>query len=915
MKKEVSYQKIQSNLSRFNNRWKDYKKNEKTGAQTFLNEFFEAFGIIFDPNKLPYEFNTGNGFADCYIKGKLILEMKDPNKIKSKDDLLKALPQAERYWNAQGKEANFIILCNFNSFVVMDTRDKTKSYLKINEVEKKFNLFSFLFSSSSFLIEEQEAVSKNATKIMGSLYKKLRKRVGKSRENEIDTFILQCVFCMFAEDVGFLPYGIFTKLVIQVQEGAYNSAHLLTHLFKMMDEQDDKRKQESLFENVRWFNGPLFKVKPEIILDSNEIQLLVEACSFDWSHIRPEIFGVLFESSTEEKEKSDNGMHFTSEEDILKMVKPCIIDYWESKFDLCKTQNDFENLHKELKKFRVLDPACGSGNFLLVSYREIKRIESRIFHRLSTLMGKNYDWVQNHMGHYPAQNLYGIEYKNFPTLIARVSLWVTKKMMQMELSLNEADLPLESLNHIVCGDALMLTWDEVDVIVGNPPYIGCKKIKKARGAEYFKWLSDRFVNHNQMSDYCTYWFEKILEDVRPGVRVGLVCTKTISQTNSRVVSLDKVLSNGGTIFNAISNQKWSGDAQVSVSIVNFTNKALYTDSCYLDGKKVESISSRLKPKISSFESVTLAENKDLAFVGVMPNGKGFILSTADAKELLKKAPSSKNILKRFLNGEDINQSKDQKPSRWIIDFQDWPLEKASQFKEAFTHIKKLVKPVRDEVSRARHKELWWRFGEERMGMRKKLVPLKRFIAVSRVSKYPIFVMFDNDNLLPGDSTVIIAIDSYEKMGVLQSKFHTDWYKHQCSTLEDRYRYTNTTVFETFPFPSNENKVIADIMKRIEGYRKNACKEYEIGLTDLYNQKAEGGHTLLTKLHDELDKEVAKSYGFPLSKIEKYAEVIDFLSDLNKLRSENSKPIEKLVRSGKKLLGKASKKAKTRPNKA
>lgn len=909
MKKEISYQRIQSNISKFVNRWKTYTKNERTGAQTFLNEFFEAFGIIFDPNKLPYEFNTGEGFADCYIKGKLILEMKDGNKVKTKEDLLKAIPQAERYWKAQGKEVNYLIISNFKYFVIVDTRDKKTSFIKLVELEAKFNQFSFLFSASTFLVDEQEAVSRNATKIMASIYRSLKTRLSVEKEEEIDTFILQCVFCMFAEDVGFLPNGIFTNLVTKLEEGQFNSGQLLSHLFQMMDEQDDKRKQGSLFESVRWFNGPLFKVKPEIVLTEEEVELLKNACSFDWSHIRPEIFGVLFENSIDESEKSENGMHFTSEEDIMKIVKPCIVDHWDHKFSKCKTQSDFESLHRDLKKYRILDPACGSGNFLLVAYREIKRIESRIFHRLSTLMGKDYSWVQNHMGYYPAQNLYGIEFKKFPTLIARVSLWVTKKMMQIELSLNESDLPLESLNHIICGDALMLKWDDVDVVVGNPPYIGCKKIRKARGDDYFDWLAERFKGHNQMSDYCTYWFDKVFEDVRSGVKVGLVCTKTISQTNSRVASLDKVISNGGEIFNAVSRQKWSGDAQVTVSIVNFVNREKFIGKKLLDTKEVPFISSRLESQDtkSSIEALPLAANENKAFVGVMPNGKGFILDSDEANELIKKDPTSKKVLKLYLNGDDINNNIDQNPSRWIIDFQDWPLEEANKFKAAIAHVKTNVKPVREKVNRERHRQYWWRFGEDRKGLRHAIEGLKQYIVVSRVSKYPIFEMYENKNILPGDSTVSIAFDDYSKMGILQSKFHTDWYKHQCSTLEGRFRYTNTTVFETFPFPAKISDSIGKIMKDIQNYRKQACTNGGCGLTDLYNEMSEGGHQLLKKLHDKLDKEVAKCYEFDGS-VESYDKIVKFLMTLNQHQA-NPLSVKEALEKAESLLEKAVKKSK------
>lgn len=925
MQKKISYREIQVSLGKFSNRWKDYKLNEKTGAQTFQNEFFEAFGIIFDPNKLPYEFNTGEGFADCYIKGKVILEMKDGNKVKTKEDLIKCIPQAMRYWKAKGKEVNYLVLSNFKGFLVVDTRDLSKAYIKINELEAKLNSFAFLFDSSSYLLKEQEAVSRSATKIMGRLYKSLRARLAENKEEEIDIFILQCVFCMFAEDVGFLPNGIFTNLVEKAKEKQFNSAHLLANLFKSMDEQDNAKKQGSLFENVRWFNGPLFKVKPEIVLSEKELDDLSEACTFDWSQIKPEIFGVLFESSTEDTERHENGMHFTSEEDILKIVKPCVIDYWHEKYDICKTQADFEKLHRELKNYRVLDPACGSGNFLLVAYRELKKFESQIFHKISTLTGKSYQWVQNHMGFYPVQNLYGIEIKLFPTHIAKVSLWIAKKTMQMELRLDEPDLPLESLNHIIHTDALQTKWDEVDVVIGNPPFLGPKQIRGSRGDDYFKWLGERFKNHNRMSDYCTYWYEKCFDDLKAGVRVGLVSTNTVTQNNSREASLDKIIALGGEIFNAVSTQKWSGEAKVHVSIVNFINKQKYLGNMdrLLDGNKVTSISSRLRSDSKQSQTVSskpnsIPYNENIAFVGPVPNGAGFVLSIEEGKTLIKKDSNSKRVVKRYLTGEDINQNNIE-PSRLIIDFQDWELQEAKKYKFAFDIVEKRVKPQRmaikgNTTDANNYRKNWWRFARPQMKMREGVSKLSRFVATSRVSKHPIFVMVENKNILPADSTVTFASDSYEFLGVLQSKFHTEWYKYQCSTLKGDLRYTNSTVFETFPFPIKKNKETENVMKEIEKYRSSACKNQGFGLTKLYNELNDGGHDLLRKLHDKLNKSVASSYGFPISKLDDNQAIIDFLCRLNQIYTSKKDHKELSEKIGA-LIERAGKKSASRKKKA
>lgn len=878
------YLSIQKNLAQLYTKWKDYSKNERQGYQTFLTNFFECFGITFDdPNMLPFEENTGKGFADAYIKDVVIVEMKDKNKVKTKEELVKQLPQALKYWEGKGKHVPFLVLCNFHDFIIFDTRDSSKYFLKLADLENKVESFNFLLKLNPTFVPEQEEVTRRSAKLMGTLYQSLKNRL-RNQNEEVDIFVLQSLFCLFSEDIGYLPPQTFTNCVRRIRDGEDNSANILSTLFKMMDEKDSSRKI-GRFQNVRYFNGPLFRIKPEIVLNEEEVDLLWQSCQLDWKNVRPEIFGALFESSQTKKARHKDGMHFTSEEDIMRVIKPCILDPWNERLASCETTADLRVAHKDLKSYRVLDPACGSGNFLVVAYRELKAIESRIFMEYKRLSGKSYSQVQEVLEWFPVTNMYGIEINQFPSFLTRVSLWITKKLVVNQYKLTEPDLPLEELKHIIPADALEVKWDDIDVVVGNPPYLGCKFIRKERGDGYFNWLGERFQNHNKMSDYCTYWFEKVLEDVRAGVRVGLVCTKTISQTNSRKASLDKVLESGGVIFDAVSNKKWSGEAKVHVSIVNFVNRGSYQGQKYLDGEPVSEISSRLKNFTSKIEVTKIPTNAEKAFVGPVPNGKGFIIDNDTRKKLIAADKSNSKVIKRFLTGEDLVHNIDQAPSRWIIDFQDFSLEDASLFKGPMKIVRDKVKPIRESIKGStndakNYREKWWKFGRPQMGLRKQIEGLERFICVSRVGKYPIFCFVENKDILPADSTVAIAFDDYAHLGVLQSKFHTDWYSYQASSLKSDARYTNTTVFETFPFPEKISSDVATTMKKIETYRVNACLKSKIGLTDLYNQMKEGGHEILKKLHEDLDKAVAKSYGYPIAQLKSYEANIRFLIQRN-----------------------------------
>ncbi|MBC7540186.1 MAG: class I SAM-dependent DNA methyltransferase [Bacteriovorax sp.] len=884
----LRYLSIHDNLGKFSQKWKNYNKNERTGYQSFLSDFFRCFGLNFeDPNNLPFEYNTGNGFADAYLENSVIFEMKDFNKYKTKEQLESQLPQALKYWEAKGRHVPFLVLCNFHEFIIHDTRDGENHHVKLAQLESRVDSFSFLVKLNPTFVPEQEAVTKKSAMLVGNFYKALIERNAAKKE-DIDLFVLQALFCLFSEDIGYLPAQTFTTCIRKIRDGEDNSANILGTLFKMMDEKEPNRKK-GRFANVRYFNGPLFSKRPEIVLEDNEVSLLWDCCQLDWGNVKPEIFGAVFESSQSSKARHKDGMHFTSEEDILSVIGPCIIEPWLLEINKANTERELIEIHKKLMAFRVLDPACGSGNFLVVAYREIKKLEQKIFFKFKNAAACTYNEAQQKLGWFPVSNMHGVELNQFPAFLSKVSLWISKKLLVNEYRLLEQDLPLEELKHIVCADALEIKWDNVDVVVGNPPYIGCKQIKEARGVEYCNWLSKRFKDHNQMSDYCTYWFEKVLEDVRPGVRVGLVCTNSISQTNSRIASLDKVIINGGEIFNAISSKKWSGDAKVHVSIVNFINKKTYSGIKKLDNEVVTKISTRLLKFEVDVESVGLEVNMNKAFQGVCALGKAFILSDKEAEVLLKNK-KNKEVIKRYYTASSVVDDPQNNPSEWIIDFQDWPLETAKLYPEVLDCLKKHIeiekKQAEKKDTKKRNKlrsasnKNWWKFWRTRAELRAAIAPLEKYILVSRHTKYPIFIFVESKISLPEDSTVAIAFDDYNSLGILQSKFHTDWYKFQCSTIKGDSRYTNTFVFETFPFPKKITNSVGDVMKNIELYRKEACKKQKIGLTDLYNEMAEGGHDILKKLHQKLDSEVATCYGFAKSNLNSYENVIKFLNALN-----------------------------------
>lgn len=608
--------------------------------------------------------------------------------------------------------------------------------------------------------------------------------------------------------------------------------------------------------------------------------------------IDPKLLSTLFESSLSAKKRRAQGIHYTSESDILKIVQPCIVDHWQEKINQIDSLESLITLHKDFKKYRVLDPACGSGNFLLIAYRELKKIENQFFNLYSQYTSVNYQRAQKDLGYYSIKNICGIELDEQAVQLTKVSLWLTYQKLTNPA---HQDFDFKDLQNIIQGDALDIKWQDVDVVISNPPFLGGHRIRQEKGDQYIAWLNAKFPKHNKKSDYCTYWYKKILQDCRPGIKVGLVSTNSITQNTARENSLEPILESGGTIFNAYTSFPWTGSAKVHVSIVNFVNKGSYFGIKKLNGKSVVGISARLKnTNVINLQSIIkpnkLAENLNLSFMGVIPNVKGFVLSVEEAEEISRKNPKNKECLKVFMTGRDLNQGWTWSGSRMIIDFQDWPLEKAQEYKECFEIVKNKVKPQRLNTTSTgsqikKNQKYWWKYEGVATTMRQQLKPLKQFIATSRVSKHLLFAMISNNqNIMPDNTLFVFASSSFSFMGILSSKLHIVWAKYQGSTLKEDHRYTNTTCFESFPFPSDkENPKVSQTMEKIERYRKEVCQSKQHGLTTLYNQMFDGGHETLRQLHKQLDHAVADLYGFPVKDLNNEDKIIDFICQLNQMK--------------------------------
>jgi len=912
--KKMDKNLIKQNLNEFIKWTKEYcKGDEKSEAQKFQLKFFECFGI--PAEKLDFEmrvkFQTdlkkSTKFADCLIHNTVLVEMKS-----RKVNLIHHYNQLFEYYFRIPKEIRpkYSILCNFDEFWIFDFNqfaDLPMQKIALKDLAESFSLnaLGFLFGWQARFEVNIEKITQEAVDEVKELYTRLknRQKINKLGNEEIQRFVLQCVFCFFWEDVDPSVNNFFLDILEECERAPSFATSIIQKLFLQMN--NSNSSVDPLFSRIKYFNGGLFAEVSEIPLHSTDLDLMVQISKKDWKPVRPSIFGTIFESIMDSAERHASGAHYTSEADIRRVVNPTIVKYWNCKIKECNDKpRELKKLLNEIREYKVLDPACGSGNFLFVAYLELKRIEQEIYERIYELTGKH----EPRLLAVSPKQFYGIDIKPFAVELAKLTLEIARQIAIIQYNLHDEEpLPLQNLDkNIIRADSLFAEWPETDAIIGNPPFLGGKKLREELGNEYIDKLYKTFSEIKGQPDFCIHWFRKAHAQKR-AERIGFVGTNSITQGQSREVSLKYILENGGIIHDAIPTQEWTGEANVHVSIVNWKKESPSAYAVPLKGmnskeenqnspfrglggfylyeKPVSSINSSLKDENDFTQAKRLKQNKNKSFESVHLGGKGFIISEEKAKEWIKRDKKNERVLKAMIDGKGLIDF--QPKLNWIIDFDNMSFDEASKYKLPFSHIKDHVKPERDKLhennsTSKRRKTFWWQYSFNSTNMREALKGLNGYFALPKIAKYTNFRYVDI-SILPCEANMVITSDDYYILGVLTSKLHRDWVKVQCSTLEDRIRYTNTTCFETFPFlweaKEKLKEPVREIMKKLDQFRLETMKEYNYGITKLYNDFFTEPASTTSQLHRELDKAVCKVYGW------KYEENKNYNQELFELNQE------------------------------
>lgn len=935
--------------SEFIKKWHAAELKERSAAQEHFLDLCELLDIpkpaSVDPKGEWFTFEKGasktgggDGWADVWRKECFAWEYKGKKK-----DLDRAFAQLQKYAIALDNPP-LLIVSDMDRFRIHTNWTNTVQQVHEFALDDLLDGATRDLLRNCFLDPEQlkpaktrQMLTEEAAEEFSELAQRLRKRGNEA--HVVAHFVNRLVFCMFAEDVGLLPDDMFTAMLKASIGDADSFTENASQLFRAMAQKNGRVG----FTPIEWFNGGLFDDDSALPLERADIDNLIAAAALDWSEIDPSILGTLFERGLDPDKRSQLGAHYTDRDKIMQIVEPVIIrplmEEWaqvRSRIEEAiakaekakggartKAENEAKTLqagwHERLRKFRVLDPACGSGNFLYLSLLALKDIE-----HLTNLEAEAIS--PSLAAQFPnsgPENVLGIELNTYAAELARVSIWIGEIQWMRRNGFEAAKNPiLKPLGNIENRDAVLVTdeqgnpvldaegkprraqWPEANVVVGNPPFLGGKKLKGELGSDYTKMLRSAYSGSlSDFSDLVCYWFVKSWGMIEEGnlERAGLVSTNSIRGGANRDAL--KPIVSGGQVYEAWSDEQWTVDgAAVRVSLVCFSGEG--AEKPHLDGKLVKRIYSDLTAnEVDLTDAGKILTNQGVAFIGVQKTGP-FDIDGELARSWLR-APTNPNgsrnsvVLKHYVNGAEIVR---RPQDRWIIDFGPETSESdCAHFELPFQYAREEIFPVRQNNAEKLARDFWWRYWRPRPDFYAAANELDRVLITPRVAKYRLFA-WRASNILPDSAVVAVARDDDTTFGLLHSRFHEIWSLRMGTFLGagNDPRYTPSTTFETYPFPEgltpnipaadyaddpraqaiaekaarlnelrenwlNPPDLVERVPEVVEGYPDRILPKDEAAakelkkrtLTNLYNTRP----AWLDHAHRALDEAVANAYGW------------------------------------------------------
>jgi hypothetical protein len=877
----LSWNEIKDRALAFSKEWGG-THSEEADAKPFLVEFFNVFGL--NQRKVAAfehkvkKLGDGDGYIDMLWKGWLLIEMKSKGK-----DLTKAYGQAKGYIHGLHKLdiPKYVLVCDFDTFRLYDleeTGEEEYHEFKLNDFVNHVELFGFIAGYQKKVYREEDPVNVKAAELMGKLHDRL-KEIG-YEGHPLEVYLVRLLFCLFADDTNIFNKQQFEDFIEErTSEDGSDLAAKIQEIFQVLNTPLDKRFK-NLDEQLNAFpyvGGKLFQEILSIAhFDAKMRQTLLECCYLDWSKISPAIFGSMFQSVMDPKERRNLGAHYTSEKNILKLIKPLFLDELWAEFESIKTNKAKLNAyHERLSKLKFLDPACGCGNFLVITYRELRLLELAVLERL---YGNDRVVVElADVALLDVDMMAGIEYEEFPARIAEVAMWLMDHQMNLKMSMEFgqyfARLPLIKSAKIIHANALQTDWEEVvsksdlSFILGNPPFIGKKEQNEYQKKDLE--LVFKGAKGTGVLDYVACWYIKAAQLIQnTKTKAAFVSTNSISQ-GEQVGLLWNILFNLYKIKIHFAHRtfSWSneakGNAAVHCVIIGFANYDLNSKRIFeyedVKGEAHEIKVKNINPFLVEGKDITVENRKSPICkvpemnYGSMPIDEGnLILTDVEKEEALKNEPQIINAIKKYTGGDEFINNK----KRWCLWLQNIEPSVLKNSRFILDRIEK-TKKFRLSSNRAATNKLAEKpmlFGEIRQ-------PNSKYIIIPKVSsenrKYiPIGIL--EPTTITSGSALIIPNANLFIFGIMTSEMHMTWMKATCGRMKSDFQYSASIVYNNYPWPENPSDKQKEAIETAAQKVLNARLEFPTSsLADLYDPLTMP--PALVKAHNDLDKAVDLAY--------------------------------------------------------
>lgn len=905
----LSWNEIRDRATKFAREWKD--ETRETGEyQTFWNEFFEVFGVrrrsVAIYQKAVERINGNHGFIDLFWPGKLIVEHKTAGK-----DLDSAFLQAADYMLglAESERPRYIIVSDYQRIRLYDLEGESgeteSQEFSLSEFVKNIRVFAFISGYDIRKYRESDPVNRRAVRLVVDLYNALEN--GMYPKEHLSKLLVRLVFCFFADDTAIFPPDSFYNYLFYAshEDGHDFGAHLGT-VFQILNTKENER-QTHLDEDLLalpYVNGGLFAEPLPLPFFNREMRASVlKATEFDWSSVSPAIFGSMFQfvmDSDDESLRHDFGAHYTSEKNILKLVDGLFMDELRKKLDEAgQNPSKLKSIWEELGRITLLDPACGCGNFLVVAYKELRRLEVEILKKLykkeidNQLQALPLDVT--HLSKISVERMFGIEILPFPAEIARLSLWLADHLSNIELGdlfgKPFAKLPLLEQPHILRENALTTDWarlvskENLTYIFGNPPFLGSRLMDESQRKDMYEVFGK--IKELGFLDYVTAWYMKAaryIQDTR--IKCAFVSTNSISQGEQVGILWHELQKLGIRIHFAHRTFKWSneapGQAGVYCVIIGFAafypeHPALF-DYADVSGEPHEIRVNTINPYLVDAPEAVILRNRqqplcdvpNMSF-GNMPRDGGILILDAGEKEKLVEAePNSEKFIKTYMGAREFLHGE----SRWCL----WLVNAQPEELRAMPEVMRRVNGVKvfREMSRAASTRS---MSATPSLFAQRTQPELDYILIPRVSsenRRYVPMGFLAKDIIVSDSCLAISGAGLYHFGVLESEMHMTWMRAVCGRLESRYRYSKDIVYNNFPWPEN---ISSDDVKTIELAAQEVLNargaHADATLADLYDPLSMPEDLL--DAHRKLDHAVDHAYG--IRNFESEAKRLEFLFGL------------------------------------